>query len=159
MLCFELLFKLILTALGVPLLSFMLKIAMNSAGVTYLSTESMGKFLLNPLTWIIVLITLFTIAFFSFAELSALTACFTYYSRRKKITALGMFKIGLHNFSKAFRKMGILHFFGFMLIVPFVQLTISSGVFLAPFQPMLKRAMISYNDVICVILLQCSSLY
>lgn len=151
-LCFELLFKLILTALGVPLLSFMLKIAMNSAGVTYLSTESMGKFLLNPLTWIIVLITLFTIAFFSFAELSALTACFTYYSRRKKITALGMFKIGLHSFSKAFRKMGILHFFGFMLIVPFVQLTISSGVFLAPFQPMLKRAMISYNDVICVIL-------
>ncbi|MBE6862477.1 MAG: hypothetical protein E7497_06230, partial [Ruminococcus sp.] len=142
---FELLYKLILTAIGSPLLNFLLKAAMNSAGVTYLSSESIPQFLSSPLTLVIILLTLFTVAFFSFVEIAALTACFACLSERRKITVMGMLKIGLRSFAIIFREKGILSFLGFMLIIPVIQLTLSSGVFFAPMMPMIRMAMGNFN--------------
>ncbi len=142
---FELLYKLILTAIGSPLLNLLLKAAMNSAGVSYLSSESIPQFLSSPLTLVIILLTLFTVAFFSFVEIAALTACFACLSERRRITVIGMLKIGLRSFGRVFHEKGILSFLGFMLIIPVVQLTLSSGVFFAPMMPMLRMALASFN--------------
>lgn len=135
---FELLFKLILTALGAPLLALLIKLAMNSAGIKYLTNDNLAKFLLSPVTLAIIIIILFVVAFFSMVELSALTAGFACRFERKKITVGGMFKAGIEAFTKAFRGKGILSFLGFMLIVPLAQFTLSSGVFSMPLLPMLK---------------------
>lgn len=137
-LLFELLFKLILTALGAPFLSFLLKIAMEHSGVAYISVETLPKLLRSPVTIAAVVLMLFITAFFSIVELSSLITGFSCRFEKRKISVSGMLRSGLRAFAKAFRGTGILSFLGFMLIVPLAQFTLTSGVFSAPVLPMLR---------------------
>lgn len=136
-LLFELMYKLLLTALGVPFLAFLLNIAMEHAGISYLTGDNLLEFLLSPVTLGILVLLLFVMAFFSIVELSALIAGFAYTHEGRKITAVGMLRLGAGSFIKAFRGMGILSFLGFMLIVPLAQFTLTSGIFSMPVMPML----------------------
>lgn len=144
---FELIFKLILTAVGAPVLTLLLRATMKISGINYLSDESMTMYLKNPVTLVVVVILLFVSAFFSFVELSALTGCFACYRNGKRISVEGMFRTGLRTFKKAFRGTGILKFMCFMVIMPFVALTISSGVFMAPLMPILNTVFRSAGTV------------
>lgn len=149
---FELLYKLMLTALGAPLLTYLIGLAMKFSGISYLSGETIAKFLLNPVTILILLIILFVIAFFSIVEIAALIACFASLHERRRITVIGMLKAGFGAFGKAFRGMGIISFLGFMLIIPLTQFTLSSGVFFAPVLPMLRSLLGSFPKAIYIIL-------
>ena len=71
LLLFELLFKLLLTAVGTPLMSFLINAAMKNAGVSYLSASSLKKFLLNPFTVLVIILILFIVAVFTIIELSS----------------------------------------------------------------------------------------
>lgn len=156
-LLFEFLYKLILAAAGAPLLALILKLTMKASGITYLSDESMMVYLKNPITLIFVVILLFCSGFFAFVELSALAACFTCCSRHEKITVGGMLLTGFRSFRKAFRGLGILRFLLFMLCMPFAHFTLSSGMFLAPLLPILRKLLVNINGrlaVICYVLIQ-----
>lgn len=156
-LLFEFLYKLILAAAGAPLLALILKLTMKASGITYLSDESMMVYLKNPITLIFIVILLFCSGFFAFVELSALAACFTCYSRHEKITVGGMLLTGFKSFRKAFRGLGILRFMLFMLCMPLAHFTLSSGMFLAPLLPILRKAFVNINGrlaVICYVLIQ-----
>ncbi len=144
---FELLYKLILTAIGSPLLNFIIGLAMKSAGVTYLSTDSIPYLLKSPLTYLLTLLTLFVAAVFSFVEIASLTACYACISEGKRVTAAGMLKMGIRSFFRAFRGRGILSFAGFMLIIPIIQLTLSSGVFFSPMLPALRMLLASFSRI------------
>ncbi len=137
LLLFELMYKLLLTALGVPLLGFLVELAMKHAGISYLTGTNLLDFLLSPVTLVILVLLLFVMAFFSIVELSALIAGFAYTHEGRRITAVGMLRLGAGSFVKAFRGMGILSFLGFMLIVPAAQFTLTSGIFSLPVLPML----------------------
>lgn len=149
---FELMYKLLLTALGVPLLTLIVRSSMKSAGISYLSAENLGDFLLSPVTWIAVPGLLLVMAFFSIVELSALTACYACRFERKKITVTEMLKVGLRSFVRAFRGTGILSFLGFMLVIPLAQFTMTSGVFLAPMLPMLRSLAGGYGQWLYILL-------
>lgn len=156
-LLFEFLYKLILAAAGAPLLALVLKLTMKASGISYLSDESMMVYLKNPITLLFIVILLFCAGFFAFVELSALAACFTCYSKHEKITVGGMLLTGFKSFRKAFRGLGILRFMLFMLCMPFAHFTLSSGMFLAPILPILRKAFVNINGhlaVICYILIQ-----
>lgn len=156
-LLFEFLYKLILTAAGAPLLALILKLTMKASGINYLSDESMMVYLKNPITLAFIVILLFCSGFFAFVELSALAACFTCYSKHEKITVGGMLLTGFRSFRKAFRGIGILRFALFMLCMPFAHFTLSSGMFLAPLLPILKRVFVNINGrlaIICYVLIQ-----
>lgn len=135
---FELLFKLLLIAIGAPVIMLLLKLTMNAAGISYLSDESLLVYLKHPLTLIVFAVLLFCVAFLSFVELSALAACFSCYSKNYKITLGGMYLTGLRAFKKAFRGAGIPRFILYMLCMPLVQFTVSSGMFMAPLMPVLR---------------------
>lgn len=150
-LMFEFLYKLLLAALGAPLLAFMLKITMSASGITYLSDESMLIYLKNPVTLLFVLLILFCVGFFSFVELTALAACFSCASRKEPVSAVGMLKAGLKSFGKVFRGLGILRFLLFMLFMPFAQFTLSSGAFIAPLMPILRWVFKDFDGVMAVI--------
>jgi len=150
-LLFEFLFKLILAAIGAPVLNLALGLTMKSAHISYLSDESMLIYLKSPITIFIVLILLFLSGFFAFVELCALAACFTCYSRHDKITVGGMLLTGFKAFNKAFRGQGILRFLIFMLIMPFAHFTLSSGMFMAPLLPILRRMFIHFDSRIAVV--------
>ncbi len=148
---FELMFKLILTAIGAPLIALLIKLAMNHADIRYLTGENMLSFLLSPVTIGILILMLFVIAFFSMVELSALVAGFGFRFREQKITITGMLRSGIAAFFKAFRGKGILSFLGFMLVVPLAQFTLSSGMFSMPILPMLRTVFGSSGSIIFII--------
>lgn len=148
---FELVFKLLLTAIGAPVLMILLKLTMKISGIRYLSDQSMMMYLKNPVTLVIVIMLLFVAAFFSFVELSALAVCFSYRRNGKKITSVGMLKAGMLTFRKAFRGTGILKFAVFMALMPLVSFTISSGVFMAPLMPIIQTVFRSVGTAASVV--------
>ena len=156
-LLFELLFKLVMVAVGAPVLAFLLKWTMKISGIKYLSDENVLFFLKHPVTILVLIMILFFSAFFSFVELSALAGCFSCFFKKEKVGAAGMTKIGFDAFRKAFRGMGILNFIGYMFCSALAQFTLSSGVFMAPLMPILRRIFRSVNGwtaVLAYVLIQ-----
>ena len=110
---FELIYRLLLTAIGTPVLALLIKLAMKVSGIKYLSDERMSVYLKHPVTIVFIFILLFCMGFFSFVELSALAGCFSAFKSRGKLTSDGMLRTGLSSFKKAFRGTGIFKFFLF----------------------------------------------
>jgi len=150
-LIFELLAKLFLASIGVPILAYMLKYTMKVSGVTYLSDENLLIYLKNPTTILAFIVLTFCVAFFTFVELSALVTCFACHSKHQKITVGGMFLSGLKAFKKAFRWGGIPRFLVFMMFMPIVQFTFASGQFLAPLMPIVKTIFKSVSNTSAVV--------
>lgn len=149
-LLFEVLFKLVMVAVGAPVLAFLLKWTMKMSGIKYLSDENVLFFLKHPITILVLIIILFFSAFFTFVELSALAGCFSCFFKKEKTGAFGMARMGVDAFRRAFRGLGILDFLGFMLCSALAQFTLSSGVFMAPFMPILRRIFRSLNGWMAV---------
>ena len=146
-LLFEIMFKLVMVAVGAPVLAFLLKWTMKMSGIKYLSDENVLFFLKHPITIVVLILILFFSAFFSFVKLSALTGCFSCFFKKKRMGAFQMTKTGVSSFKKAFRGMGILDFIGFMFCSALAQFTLSSGVFMAPLLPILRRVFRSVKGV------------
>ena len=144
-LIFELIFKLLLLAIGTPVLALLLKLTMKLSGVTYLNDENLLVYLKHPSTIIVIVLMLFCYAFFSFVELSALAACFSCFGKGERIFTGGMFRTGLRAFGKAFKGAGILSFLAYMAVMPLAQFSLSSGMFMAPLLPVLRRIFYSVN--------------
>lgn len=138
-LAFELIFKLMLLAIGTPVLTMLLKQTMKLSGITYLNDENIFVYLKHPSTIIVIVVMLFAYSIFSFVELSALAGCFSCYSKKQRLYTGGMFRTGLKAFVKAFKGSGILAFIGYMAIMPLAQFSLSSGMFIAPLMPVLRR--------------------
>lgn len=156
-LLFELLFKLVLIAIGTPVLAISLKLTMKSAGISYIYDESLLTYLHSPLTIVFIILLLFVFGFFAFVELTALAACFSCYGRGETITVGGMMRTGIKGFAKAFRGLGIVKFMLFTMFMPFTEFTLSSGVFMVPLLPLLRwvfKGIGGYAAVIAYILIQ-----
>lgn len=137
---FELLFRLLMVAIGYPALILLLKVTMKASGIKYLSDERIMVYLKNPATLLVVLLILFVLAIFSLLELTALIGCFSCRIKHEKVTIGGMFHTGLAAFRKAFKGSGIFSFLVFMAFMPMAQFTMSSGVFMAPILPIIRNA-------------------
>ena len=156
-LLFELLFKLILIAVGAPILAISLKLTMKAAGISYIYDESLLAYLHSPVTIFFLIILLFLFGFFAFVELTALAACFSCYGRGESITIGGMMWTALKGFGKAFKGSGIVKFMGFTMFMPFTEFTLSSGVFMVPLLPLLRwvfKGIGGYMPVIVYIIIQ-----
>lgn len=156
-LLFELLFKLVLIAIGTPVLAISLKLTMKSAGISYIYDESLLTYLHSPLTIVFIILLLFVFGFFAFVELTALAACFSCYGRGETITVGGMMRTGIKGFAKAFKGLGIVKFMLFTMFMPFTEFTLSSGVFMVPLLPLLRwvfKGIGGYAAVIAYILIQ-----
>ena len=117
-LVFELLFKLLLLAIGTPVLALLLKLTMKISGITYLNDENLLVYLKHPATIVVIIMMIFAYAFFSFAELSALA---------------------------------------YMAVMPLAQFSLSSGMFMAPLMPLLRRIFYSVSSkaaIVSYVLLQ-----
>ena len=147
---FELLFKLIMLAIGAPVLALMLKWTMKVAHISYLSDDNLVFYIRHPVTLAVFVIILFCSAIFSFVELSALAACFSCGMKGEHISSLGMLRTGLSAFKKAFRGVGIADFIIFMFCTAAAQFTLSSSVFVAPLMPVLQRIFHSVSNVAAI---------
>ena len=102
-LIFELIYKLMLVAIGAPLLTLLLKYTMKVSHVRYLSDEKVWFYLKNPITIVAIIVILFFAVVFSFVEIAALTACYSCCAKGERLSVIGMFREGFFAFRKAFR--------------------------------------------------------
>ena len=58
-LMFEIMYKLVMVAVGAPVLAFLLKWTMKMSGIKYLSDENVLFFLKHPITIVVLLLILF----------------------------------------------------------------------------------------------------
>ncbi len=151
-LMFELIYKLVLVAIGAPLLALLLKLTMKISHVRYLSDEKVWFYLKNPATIIAILIILFFAVVFSFIELSGLAACYSCYAKGERLSVIGMFREGLFGFRKSLRGRGILSIIPYMFYIPIAQFTMASGIFLAPLLPIIRTALHSINNTTAIII-------
>lgn len=145
---FELLFKLLLTAIGAPILTLLLRLTMKISQVNYISDEKLWVYLKHPVTLAVVALVVFFSAIFSLMELSALTACFSCYAKGGRITTGGMFRAGISAVGKAFRKRGGIKA---LMIMPLTEFTLSSGVFMMPILPILQRIFKNINGSLAIV--------
>lgn len=145
---FELLFKLLLTAIGAPILTLLLRLTMKISQVNYISDEKLWVYLKHPVTLAVVALVVFFSAIFSLMELSALTACFSCYAKGGRITTGGMFRSGISAVGKAFRKRGGIKA---LMIMPLTKFTLSSGVFMMPILPILQRIFKNINGSLAIV--------
>ena len=149
-LIFELIFKLLLLAIGTPVLALLLKLTMKLSGINYLNDENLLVYLKHPATIIVIVLMLFCYAFFSFVELSALAACCSCFGKGERIFTGGMFRTGLRAFGKAFKGSGIVSFLAYMAVMPLAQFSLSSGMFMAPLMPVLRRIFYSVSGSMAI---------
>ncbi len=142
---FELFFKLIVTAAGIPLLGAMLRLVADNADVKYVSGETLTEIVKSPVALVGAVITLIAVGFFSITELCALTACFACQRKGVRLSLYGMLRVGLCSFAKAVKGKSILSFLVFLLFVPLVRFTVSAGIFAAPLIPAVKSLLSPYG--------------
>ena len=146
-LIFELILKLLLLAIGTPLLVLLLKLTMKLSGISYLNDENLLVYLKHPSTIFVIILMLFFYALFSFVELSALAGCFACFSKGERLSVGGMIRTGIWALKKAVKGAGIFNFIRYMAIMPLAQFSLSAGMFMAPFLPVLRRVFSSLNGI------------
>lgn len=142
---FEIFCKLIITALGIPLLGAFLRLVADNADVKYVSGETLTEIVKSPIALIGAVITLIAVGFFSITELCALTACFACRRKGVRLSLYGMLRAGLCSFAKAVKGRSIFSFFAFLLFIPLVRFTVSAGIFVSPLIPAVRSLLSPYG--------------
>ena len=126
-LLFELFYKLVLTAIFVPILIALLNLAMYMKGVTYLSNENFLGFLVSPTTLLILLLIFIGFAMAMVVEISAIVEAYHASYHKQRITVEQMFAVGFHSSLRIFHIKNLLIFVFVLTIIPITNITIISG--------------------------------
>lgn len=128
---FELLYKLTVTAIALPLMAFILQKAIDFSGVGYLTSQNILKFISQPIAFLLVLMILVLCSILTIVEISAIISGFTQLKQYKSIRVFLMFKSGLKSIPKLFKKFNFILILYVLFTLPITQMTISSGIFVS----------------------------
>ena len=124
---FELIYKLLTTAIFTPLMVGMIRLALWSAGIKYLTNRRLVEFLLKPSTISILLVMLLLAVFFITIEMAALIYCYdcSYHEVKAEIT--DMFKAGIKAAVRMFAGSNMKLVMFVLAMIPIIHLPIISG--------------------------------
>lgn len=128
-LLFEILYKLIITAIALPTLTYLLKWAIDISGVGYITSENLFQFLTYPESLGLIMLILIICSVLSLVEISAVISGFAMLYKKRNISVFLMIKAGFKSIGKLFRKCNFILVFYILLILPLTQFTLTSGVF------------------------------
>lgn len=147
---FEIVFRLMLSAIATPALILLLRVTMKLSGIKYLSGEGIADYISNPFTIVAIVLILLVSAMFTLVELSGLSACFSCIGRGRKISSASMMRTGFKALAKALSGKGFIKFIAFTIYMPMAQFTLSSGVFLSPLMPVLRTVFSDIDSSIAI---------
>lgn len=124
---FELIYKLVTTAIFTPLIVGMIKLALWSAGIKYLTNRRLVEFILKPTTIPILFITLLLAVFFITIEMAALIYCYDCSYHEVKADISDMFKVGIKTAVRMFAGGNMKLIIFILTMVPIIHLPIISG--------------------------------
>ena len=108
-------------------IKYMFNIAMESSNIKYLSTDNIIKLLTNPISIILILITLVLVSFYVFFEFASIII---YFDKSMKYERVGLFELIKMSFIKLlviFNPKNILLMVFILLIIPLTNLVLTSS--------------------------------
>lgn len=124
---FELIYKLVTTAIFTPVMVGMIKLALWCVGIKYLTNSRLAEFLLSPSTIIILLFMLLLAGLFVAIEMTALIYCYDCSYHETTANIPDMFKVGMKSALRMFAGSNIKMILFILTMVPVVHLAIISG--------------------------------
>lgn len=124
---FEVLYKFAMAAVFKPVLSGVLKLALRFQGLSYLSDETMGIFLKSPLTWILLLVVVLGMAFFTLFDICCIILCTHASYRKQKMPLLGLIKKGFFTALRVVYQRNIVMILYLLIIIPMTHVVLISG--------------------------------
>lgn len=138
-LLFELLFKLLVSAIVIPVFYILAEWAITSSGIGYLRYGNLPQLLMNPVTILVILLILLMIGFISLLEIASLTASSAYSYEHRRIGVPAMLKCGINTLLKGFRGRGIPGMTGLALNLAGIQMILYLGLIFEPTTKVLER--------------------
>lgn len=131
---FELVFRVLLASLFIPLSFGMIDLAMSFAGISYISDANLSLFLQQPVTWLFACLSIVLIASCSLFEMCALVIVM---QASKENRTIGVFALGRRAFASArmiVRPRNWLLIPFVLILVPLAHITVTSSV-ITEFRP------------------------
>lgn len=151
-LLFDLIYKLVATALFAPVIVGLLNLAMYMAGMKYLSNDNVFKFLFKPTTLLVAVVILVALAMISIVEMTATVACFHASYHKQKISVADMFHIGFKSALRMFRGKNLLIIVYVLVLLPVTSFTFVSSYMSSITIPDFISSYIESNRFISVII-------
>lgn len=96
-------------------------------GTIYLSTDNLMKILLNPISVILILVSIIILAFYIFFEFTSIIICFDESNKYNKIGLFKLFKISLEKSKKIFYPKNFLLIIFVLLMIPLTNIILTSS--------------------------------
>lgn len=126
---FELIYKVLSTIIFVPLFLSAFSLIVKVTGYSYLTLENFISFLLNPLTIIFLIILFLFITFYALIDISTIIIILDSSYNKKKVKAKDAFILGLERSKRVFSLKNILLPILVVLLLPFLNIGLSTGLF------------------------------
>lgn len=128
LLCFELLYKLCITLLFVPVFIWMFQWSMDISGYRYLDHVSIWEYLVEPSTILILMVLLVLMTIVSLIEIQAVIICYQASKQHQKIKAKDMLFHAMHNVQRIMKRKNRLLIVFVLLIIPLTNTAAISGL-------------------------------
>ena len=126
--CFEFLFKMVLSLLLLPCLISSIHIIMKNTGYTYITSENIFSFLFNPFTFLLMCILFVFLAFITIYDISTMIVIFDASYHKKKISLRDAMKISFSKYKNLFQTQNVLVCFVVLFLIPFLNIGIESDI-------------------------------
>ncbi|WP_334293658.1 glycerophosphoryl diester phosphodiesterase membrane domain-containing protein, partial [Clostridioides difficile] len=102
-------------------------ILIKSLHIVYLNMDNFIKVLTNPISIVLIILSVIILAFYAFFELTSVIICFNKSIKYEKIGLFELFKISFKKSIKLLYPKNILLFIFVILIIPLVNTVLISG--------------------------------
>lgn len=149
---FELLYKLLLALILMPLAGAGFNFTMKVTGYTYLTLENIFSFILNPLTFILLLLIVIFLTIITMFDISTLIIIFDESNQHRKIGMIDAIKISIKKSKILFKPQNITVAFLVLFLIPFLNIGIGSNVISSISIPEFIMDYITTNSFLSILL-------
>ncbi|HHP4602197.1 glycerophosphoryl diester phosphodiesterase membrane domain-containing protein, partial [Clostridioides difficile] len=110
-----------------PSIRYIFDILIKSLHIVYLNMDNFIKVLTNPMSIVLIILSVIILAFYAFFEFTSVIICFNKSIKYEKIGLFELFKISFKNSIKLLYPKNILLFIFVILIIPLVNTVLISG--------------------------------
>ena len=125
---FEFVFKLVTVLIAMPLFLGMFDLLMKISGYSYLTLENVVSFLVHPFTLFFLLLFIVLLAVYNLFDMTTVLTILDQSYQKKQIGILDAVRLSARKCGKLFRSRNFLLLFLILLLVPFLNLGMASGL-------------------------------
>lgn len=148
---FELIYKLASAVVFVPFIWHLFDVIMNVSGYSYLTFENIGRFLLNPLTLLALLLLFLIATVYAMIDISAVVFVMDQSAQRNAVRLWDIIKFALKNSLRAMRPENLPLILVVLLLMPLMNIGMASSFLSTISIPDFIMDYISANHILAVL--------